>query len=445
MKKIQISIYILAPFIFGIFSLFSFLVSFQITDYSYKHQTDPVFFLLISGIFISGLSALIGYYIIRLVLKPAEAFIEKIKKSPAVQANAAETDDDAECADPMEAYSKIFAQVAHALDIVDTEKFFPEIAGTSQAMRQVLSQVIKVAPTDSTVLILGESGTGKELIARGIVRQSARKDGPFIKINCAAISSGLMESELFGHEKGAFTGAVSRKKGCFEQADSGTLFLDEIGDMPLALQVKLLRVLQEKELNRVGGSTAVPVNVRIIAATHKDIEKLIAKGQFREDLFYRLNVFPITLPPLRKRKEDIRPLADHFLSLAGAEKRIDPDALLILEKYDWPGNIRELENIIERATVLAGDQAWIRPGHLSEKIKTPEALMLPSGAAMGGAGKKKLSLDETVRQIEKSLICTALEKSRGVQARAAEELGINQRSLWNRIKKFEINAGDFKD
>jgi transcriptional regulator with GAF, ATPase, and Fis domain len=444
-KKIQISVYFLVPFIFSMFSLFSFVVAFQMTDYFHEHPLSPAWLLIVAGIAIPSLAALIGYYIIRMVLEPAETFIEKVRESPVLQGNTSEAEADTGGSDQMEAYSRIFSQVAQALNIMDADALFPEIVGRSRPMREVLSQVIKVAPTDSTVLLLGESGTGKELIADSIVKHSSRKDKPFIKINCAAISPGLMESELFGHEKGAFTGAVSLKKGCFEQAHGGTIFLDEIGDMPLDLQVKVLRVLQEKEFCRVGGTRSIRVDVRIIAATNKNLEKLISKGDFREDLFYRINVFPIRLPPLRERKNDIVALVTHFLKGADTIRRISSNALEIFETYDWPGNIRELQNVVERASVLAGEQTEIRGEHLSDTIKSGQNRMMPSHCIPADVSQKKISLDETIKAIEKSLICSALKKNRGVQVRAAEELGINQRSLWNRIKKFEIDVSGFKE
>ena len=247
---------------------------------------------------------------------------------------------------------------------------FEEIVGSSPALRTVLSNMMKVAPTDSTVLISGETGTGKELIARAIHKKSRRSDQAFISVNCAAIPPSLIASELFGHEKGAFTGAVQQRRGRFELAHSGTIFLDEIGEVPAETQLALLRVLQERQFERVGGSRAIPVNVRVIAATNRDLPAAIAAGTFRSDLYYRLNVFPIPVPPLRKRKEDIPLLVEYFVrkfaeGMAKQIRRIEKRTLELCEGYSWPGNIRELQNIVERAVILCSgetfsiDEAWL--------------------------------------------------------------------------------------
>jgi transcriptional regulator with GAF, ATPase, and Fis domain len=307
------------------------------------------------------------------------------------------------------------------------------------AMRGVLRKVMKVAPTDSTVLILGESGTGKELVATSIYDHSLRYDKPFVKINCVAIPEELLESELFGHEKGAFTGATSRKIGKFEIANKGTIFLDEIGDMSLNLQAKLLRVLQEREFDRVGGTKSIRVDVRFIAASNKDLEKMVEQGLFREDLYYRLNVFSLRLPRLCERKEDIPILVEHFLKESPQSAKIYSMSLQMLMNYSWPGNIRELQNTIERAAVMC-DQGIIEVSHLPENI-------------IDGLGDHFIeepteplssSIDDQLREIEKGMIIEALRKTDGVQAKAAGILGINQRSLWHRVKKLGIDAGSFK-
>jgi transcriptional regulator with PAS, ATPase and Fis domain len=322
---------------------------------------------------------------------------------------------------------------------MDARHFFPSIIGESMAIRGLLSLIKKVSPTDSTVLVLGESGTGKELVATSIHDNSDRKHRPFIKLNCAAIPAELLESELFGHEKGAFTGASKFKPGKFDMADNGTIFLDEIGDMPVDLQAKILRVLQEKEFYRVGGSRTIKVNVRIIASTNKNLDRMVQEGTFREDLFYRLNVFTLHLPPLRERKEDIPLLVDYFLENAPKKVEISSVALQMLVAFSWPGNIRELKNTIESAAVLA-ENNYIEPAQLSSKIT----------AAFNSEDRTNLKLpvniplDDRLKEIEKSMIIEALRKTGGVQVRATELLGINQRSLWHRIKKLNIDVKGIK-
>jgi Nif-specific regulatory protein len=315
---------------------------------------------------------------------------------------------------------------------------FFNIIGNSDTMQEVLQRVAQVAPTDTTVLIRGESGTGKELIARAIHFNSRRAEGPFIRVNCAAIPDGLIESEFFGHERGAFTGAVSRKKGKFELADGGTIFLDEIGDLSPHTQVKLLRVLQEQEFERVGGTETIRVDVRIIAATNADLEKRMAEGKFREDLYYRLNVFTIFVPPLRERKTDILLLADHFLIKYSRKhgksiRRISTPAIDMLMRYHWPGNVRELENVIERAVILCEDQV-IHSYHLPPTLQTAESSnTVPN-----------LSLEQAVAAYEKELIQDALKSARGVKARAARLLNTTERILSYKIQKYGIDVRRFK-
>ena len=315
---------------------------------------------------------------------------------------------------------------------------FSNIIGNSHEIRKVYEQVAQVAYTDTTVLIRGESGTGKELIAQAIHYNSLRSDKPFIQVNCAAIPENLIESEFFGYEKGAFTGALSRKKGRFELANGGTIFLDEIGDLSLMTQVKLLRVLQTQEFERVGGTETIKVDVRIIAATNANLEKLITEGKFREDLYYRLNVFPIFLPPLRERKTDILLLADYFMLKYSRKhgktvKRISTPAIDMLMRYHWPGNVRELENCIERAVLLCEDQV-IHSYHLPPTLQTAES----SGTI------PQLSLTHAVESYEKELIQDALKTSRGNKAKAARLLGITERMIGYKIKKYDINIKRFK-
>jgi formate hydrogenlyase transcriptional activator len=323
------------------------------------------------------------------------------------------------------------AQLSHDCE-ASGRGVFSEIIGSSEAIQHVLTHVTRVAPTDCTVLITGESGTGKELIARAIHNHSARYGRPFIRVNCASLPTSLIASELFGYERGAFTGAVQRRLGRFELANGGTIFLDEVGDIPHETQIALLRVLQEREIERVGGSRPVAVDVRVIAATNRNLKAAVDTGTFRLDLFYRLNVFPIRVPSLRERKEDIPTLAEHFIghyaSKAGMNVRpIGKKTLEMLEEYSWPGNIRELQNIIERAVIycdgdrLEIDKSWLDEGH-SE----------PFG---------------TARHPEKSLIEVALEKCRGRVAGpsgAAVRLGIPRQTLESKIKTLRINKHGYR-
>ncbi|MFQ6049142.1 MAG: sigma 54-interacting transcriptional regulator, partial [Phycisphaerae bacterium] len=305
-----------------------------------------------------------------------------------------------------------------------------QIIGTSQALRYALDLCDRVAPTGATVLLLGETGTGKELVARRIHNRSPRRDRPFVALNCAALPETLLESELFGHEKGAFTGAVSQKVGRFELADGGSLFLDEIGEISQAIQIKLLRVLQEKQFVRVGGTRAVATDVRIIAATNRDLQAAMARGTFRQDLYYRLNVFPIELPPLRNRREDIPLLVQHFVQRSAAELAVPrPDvsdqATAFLAAYNWPGNIRELQNVIERAVLLA-DGGTISSEHLPREIasQTPQARSDPADSSLFG--------------YEKAIIVKALIENDWNQSRAARALGISRDNIRYRIKKYNI-------
>jgi Nif-specific regulatory protein len=315
---------------------------------------------------------------------------------------------------------------------------FSAIIGNSGSMQRVYEAVAQVARTNTTVLIRGESGTGKELIAQAIHYNSLRAKKPFVKVSCAALPETLIESELFGYEKGAFTGAQDRKKGRFEVAQGGTLFLDEIGDVHLATQVKLLRVLQEREFDRLGGTEVVKVNVRLIAATNKDMEQAIAQGTFREDLFYRLNVFAIFIPPLRERKPDVLLLADHFLQKFASEhgkdiRRISTPAIDMLTAYHWPGNVRELQNVIERA-VLVCDGQVVHAHHLPPTLQTAEA----SGTAMN------VSLAEATAAYERDLIQDALKSGRGNRAKAARLLRTTDRIFNYKVRQLGIDWKRFK-
>ncbi|HSY41467.1 MAG TPA: sigma-54 dependent transcriptional regulator, partial [Polyangia bacterium] len=297
----------------------------------------------------------------------------------------------------------------------------------------------RVAATDEPVLIGGESGTGKELAANAIHANSGRAGRAFVKVNCAALSGPLLESELFGHERGAFTGAIARRRGRFEQADGGTLFLDEVGDLPLDVQVKLLRVLQEREFERVGGAETVKVDVRIVSATHRDLEQQIAAGTFREDLYYRLNVFPILLPPLRDRPSDIPHLAEHFLQkyAAGAGKAvrgIDASAVAALCAYPWPGNVRELENVVERALILArGPEITGADLEFTRRAPPAGAAPVPARASAPDAGGRPLG--ERLHEQERAAIVAAIDAAQGNIAHAARALGINRSTLYYRLRK----------
>ena len=342
------------------------------------------------------------------------------------------------------------------------------IVGQSKGMQEVFEAVARVSPSQATVLLRGESGTGKELIARAIHQHGPRAEGPFIKLNCAALPEPLLESELFGHERGAFTGAVQARKGRFELADRGTIFLDEIGDVPLGTQAKLLRAIQEKRFERLGGTRTLTVDVRIIAATNRNLERAMAEGAFREDLYYRLNVLPIFLPPLRSRREDIPALVEHFLARFNAENgkrvRVTGRTLQAMLEYPWPGNVRELENVLERLVVLTS-RSLVLPEDLPSVITTAEPGSgvggLPAGAVAGlpaggvagrdpreGWGGRPLGLGtgdsglgtggSRLRDVERQAILDALERAGGVQARAAEVLGITPRQIRYRLRKFGI-------
>lgn len=325
------------------------------------------------------------------------------------------------------------------------------IIGESQSLREVFKVLAKVAPTESTVLVTGESGTGKELLVRALHNNSLRKDKPFIPINCGAIPRELLESELFGHEKGAFTHAIRSRAGRFELADGGTVFLDEIGEMDLSLQVKILRVLQEKEFERVGGTGLKKVDVRVVAATNRDLEVEVAAGRFREDLFYRLNVIPIHLPPLRERGLDVMILAKHFLKRFCVRKsrptlEIASDATKLLVSYSWPGNVRELENFMERMSILC-DADIIKPQDLPPKVLKEFGCPAPEGAAHEAAihgfawptleDMKKFSpgLKEFLDEIEDRLLREALTQANGVKNQAAEILSIKRTTLIEKLKK----------
>jgi formate hydrogenlyase transcriptional activator len=332
----------------------------------------------------------------------------------------------------MAAYAKVFERSRFS-DQDRSQRRFEQIVGNSPSLESVFAQVEQVAPTDSTVLIQGETGTGKELIARAVHNISSRCGRPFVRLNCAAIPFDLLESELFGHEKGAFTGAIAQKVGRFELADKGTLFLDEIGDIPAALQPKLLRVLQEQEFERLGSTRTLQVDVRLVAATNRDLANMVKQGQFRSDLYYRLNVFPIVLPPLRARSEDIPALVAHFVEIYGRRmgkqiEHIPPETMYALSSYSWPGNIRELQNFIERSVILSA----------GSELRAPIAELKDSSEAE--------SLEAiTLEEAERDHIRKTLEYTKWVVAGpngAAARLGMKRSTLYFRMRKLGISRSN---
>jgi nitrogen regulation protein NR(I) len=349
--------------------------------------------------------------------------------------------------------ARAMREVVSYQPLLATEDYAEGIVGKSEAMQQVFKLIGQVSMSDATVLITGESGTGKELVARAIYHHSKRADRPFMAINCAAIPENLLESELFGHEKGAFTGAADRRIGKFEQCDGGTIFLDEIGDMPLSTQTKILRILQNGEFQRVGGNQTFHVDVRVFAATNKEPERLVAEKKFREDLYYRLNVVRIHLPPLRERREDIPLLVDYFLQklaksgqLPSKGRKISPQATALLEKYDWPGNVRELENVIERAAVVARSDALLTDD-LPPEVREPKPVAAAPEVVqttVDAAVQRLFTLARSdpkfriVAAVERELIIRALEETGGNQVQAAKLLGITRATLRKRVEKFGI-------
>ena len=433
--RIHASLYITVPIVTAALVAFAVSVPYRVMGYCIHRGIDfkwPVFWTVI---IISVLAFALAMVITYAILKPVQRFVKKAREFPILSSSDVDGEQNKPRAE-LEHFAQVFEQVTDVLSKVEAEQLFPRIVGQNRNIRGVFKQILKVAPTDSTVLIWGESGTGKELIATAICEHSLRKNAPFVKLNCVAIPEGLLESELFGHEKGAFTGASSKKLGKFEMANSGTLFLDEIGDMPLSTQAKILRALQEKEFETVGGTRSVRVDVRFIAATNRDLAKMVEEGAFREDLYYRLNVFSIYLPPLRDRKSDIPLLVENFLQSAPKPAQISSVALQLLMSYSWPGNIRELQNTVERAAVMS--DGMIQPAHIPPHI----AGELESGIMPDIP--ESASINDRLREIEKGMVIQALRKTRGVQARAADLLGLTQRSMWHKIKKHNIDVRALK-
>lgn len=432
-KNIYISLYVLIPLIYTGITMIGVILTYEL----FKHKgnvsrIDNSNFIYVI-IAIAALTLFISFIVLRLFFEPLIKFFNKTQKMPIIAPPREE--EQKSITSDLKQMGEFFDNVTSILSKVEARELFPEIVGSSTAMRNIFTQIIKVAAADSTVLICGESGTGKELVASSIYEHSARKGKPFIKINCVAIPEGLLESELFGHEKGSFTGAIEQKKGKFEIADKGTVFLDEIGDMPLATQAKLLRVLQEKEFERVGGTKTIKVDIRFIAATNKNIPEMIKNGTFREDLYFRLNVFPINIPALRERKEDIILIANYFLKSLPGMPRLSNSSLQKIIGYSWPGNVRELKNVLEHASILS-EKGIIDTQHLPALAgKDMPDVNLDAG----------MSIDDRLNLLEKEIIIEALKKTGGIQVKAAGILRINQRSLWHRIKKLQIDVESIKN
>jgi transcriptional regulator with GAF, ATPase, and Fis domain len=438
--RFHINLYLIIPFIFAGLSVLSLLVSYRLTMFYLDRNMAPEWPLAFWGFLLVIFTFVCGLFTVKFLIDPVKRFVVKTQ-TMGVLRDINDTNELPAKSPEIHQFSRVFDQVSELLSKVEARQLFPEIVGQSESMRGVFNQILKVAPTDSTVLIVGETGTGKELVANSIHRHSRRQGSPFIAINCAAIPEGLLESELFGHEKGAFTGADASKPGKFELADDGTLFLDEIGDMPLETQAKVLRTLEEKQIQRVGSVNDTKVDVRFIAATNKKLPETVQRGEFREDHYYRLNVFAIYLPPLRERREDIPLISDHFLQNTDPDKQLSSNAIQLLMAYDWPGNVRELQNAIKSSAVMARRiiEAVHLPSFITQSWHHDQAL---SAETINPLSPQ--SLDQRVQLIEKQLIIQALTQSRGVQKHAARLLGIKERSLWHRLKKYEIDASSFK-
>ena len=424
---VGVSLIVLVPFILGGLAALPLLAASSLWPDLFWERQAEVLCLLSGGTVYLGATGLLLW-----VRRPIRRFLDSTRRIDVLSQVPGPAGRSRDALDHLEG---VFDQVVELLSAMDARTLFPSMVGESRPMRAVFSQLLKVAATDATVLLLGESGVGKDLAAQSIHEKSGRSRGPFVPVNCAAIPDGLLESELFGHEKGAFTGAVSRKIGKFEKAAGGTLFLDEIGDMPPETQAKILRALESRQFERVGGTVSVGVDVRVVAATHRDLPEMIRQGRFREDLFHRLNVFPIHLPPLRARREDIPLLAERLLETTRPGTRLSVEALQRLLAHAWPGNVRELKNVLERASVLA-DGGEIGSRHLPG--------LAGAGPGTEPAGGAALDLDARLVAYEQSLIEAALARTGGVQARAASLLGIKERSLWHRVKKLGIDVGRFR-
>ncbi|MFK4763638.1 sigma-54 interaction domain-containing protein [Desulfobaculum sp. SPO524] len=439
--RLRIGLGFLVPFVLAGATVFAVLFTDRVLTYVHpEFAHNPEARLAALCIVAGGVCFVASLLAFRWLTGPLQRFLKRARAISILPDVAEDEGRDTPETDPA-ILDDLFMQVSNVLSALDAKSLFPDIVCQSRTMREVLTQSAKVAPTDATVLVTGESGTGKELIAAGIHKCSRRADAAFVAVNCAAIPDQLLESELFGHERGAFTGATSAKPGKFELAHKGTLFLDEIGDMPLATQAKILRMLENGECTRLGATKARRFDVRIIAATNRDLPQMVADGTFREDLYHRLNVFPIHIPPLRERREDIPALVNHFLEQLGRDHTCPPEMLHLFMAREWKGNIRELKNHVERASVLAADDTSLTtPPH--PLADTAHADHAPETTPKGGDGT---SLDDYLAAMERQIICAALQRSGGIQAKAADILGIKPRSLWHRVKKFEIDVGEYKN
>ena len=439
-SRYNLSLYILIPAIFSGMSILTGIIAFQFSRY-YAKGVKLSGEIALWVIVIIGVTFLCGFLITRLILSPMRKFVKEAEKLPFFSESLAERK--SLNVNEIDHFSLVFKEVTSLLGKVKAKELFPDIIGHSRVMRGLFSQILKVASTDATVLIMGDSGTGRELVATGLHNHSLRKDKPFVKLSCVAIPEGLLESELFGHEKGAFTGATSQKIGKLELANEGTILLDEIGDMPMETQAKLLRVLQEREFERVGGTRPIKIDVRFIAISNKDLPQMVKEGKFREDLYYRLNAFTLISPPLTERREDIPLLIDYFLESVPQKVRVSSDALQIFMSYSWPGNVRELQNTIERAALMT-ENRMIKTSDIPANI-----LSGMKGAIYTTVEDRELhdvvSIDDQLENLEKKMIVEALISTGGMQAKAALLLGIKESNLWHRIEKYEIDVPSLKD
>jgi transcriptional regulator with GAF, ATPase, and Fis domain len=440
-KRYFINLYIIIPVIFAGIALLSVLISYRVVSHYLAKGLRPEWPLAFWALVLVLFTLTCGLLIVKFLIDPIKRFVAQTQSLGVVRPMG-DGSPQTPPKNEISTFETFFEQVTELLSKVEARELFPNIVGQSKAIRSVLNQLLKVAPSDASVLVMGETGTGKELVAEAIHGHSQRRHKPWVAINCAAIPEGLLESELFGHEKGAFTGATAQKPGKFEAAHGGTIFLDEIGDMPLDTQAKVLRALEEKQIQRVGAITPIKVDVRFITATNRDLEAMVKAGRFRQDLFFRLSGFTIQLPPLRKRREDIPLLVDHFLEGYDPRKRITPQTLQQLMAHDWPGNVRELQNMVKSAALLAGDR--IEPHHLPATIQRSLGVVCQELANPESGQAQNNNLDHRLSRIEKGMIIEALARCGGVQVQAAKILGIKERSLWHRIRKYEIDVTAIK-